>query len=176
MRSIIIRGVFAAAAALTVACSSTDSVGPAGPLASARRTIAPGGGGITTIGRTIDQYVWFSCGNGGAGEAIRVTGQLRYDVQSTKDSAGVYHFSIKSNTIGITGVGLTSGAFFRGLMTERVNSRAEDALNEDVRIADIIRFVAPGSGESFSLMATTRFIVKDGEYVLYDQTWSEVCR
>jgi len=176
MRSIIIRGIFAAAAALTVACNSTDSVTPAGPLASARRTIAPTGGGITTISRTIDQSVWFSCGNGGAGETIHVTGQLRYDVHSTKDSAGVYHFSIKSNTIGITGVGLTSGAFFRGLMTEHVDSRAEDSLNEDVRTADIIRFVAPGSGDSFSLMATSHFIVDAGEYVLYDQTWSEVCR
>ena len=176
MRSIIIRGVLVATTALTVACDSTGSVAPTASAASARRTVSGGGAGIKTISRTIDQYVWFSCGNGGAGETIRVTGQLRYDVQSVRDSAGVYHFSIKSNTIGITGVSLTSGAFFRGLMTEHLNSRAEDNLNEDVRAADIIRFVATGSGTSFSLMVTSHFIVDDGEYVLYDQTWSEVCR
>lgn len=176
MRSVILRGIVAATAALTAACSSTDSVAPTPSRGSARRAVSAEAGGVTTISRTIDQYVWFSCGNGGAGETIRVTGELRYDVQSTKDSSGVYHFSIKSNTFGLTGVGQTSGTFFRGLMTERVNSRAEDYLNEDVRTADIIRFVAAASGESLSLMVTSHFIVDDGTYVLWDQTWSEVCR
>lgn len=173
MRSMIIRGVLAATAALSIACS-TDSIAPTGAHPSARRSIV--GAGTTTIGRTIDQYVWYSCGNGGAGETIHVTGQLRYDFQSIKDSSGVYHLSIKSNTIGITGVGLTTGAFFRGLMTERVNARADDNLSEDVRAADIIRFVAPGSGDSFSLMVSSRFVVDEGEFVLYEQTWNEVCR
>jgi len=176
MRSIFSRGIVAATAALVAACSSTDSVAPTASRASARRAVFAEAGGVSTISRTIDQYVWFSCGNGGAGETIHVTGELRYDVQSTKDSAGVYHFSVKSNTLGVTGVGLTSGTFFRGLMTERVNSRAEDYLNEDVRTADIIRFVAPTSGESLSLMVTSHFIVDDGSYVLWDQTWNEVCR
>ena len=176
MRSIMFRGILAATAALTAACSSTDSLAPVAPAASAPRTISANAEAATTISRTVDQYVWFSCGNGGAGETIHVTGELRYDVHSTKDSSGVSHFSIKSNTFGLTGVGLTSGAFFRGLMTEHVNSRAEDYLNEDVRTADIIRFVAPSSGDSFSLMATSHFIVDEGRYVLWDQTWSEVCR
>jgi len=73
-------------------------------------------------------------------------------------------------------VGLTSGTFFRGLMTEHVNSRAEDYLNEDVRTADIIRFVATGSREAYSLMVSSRFIVDQGDYVLTEQTWEEVCR
>ena len=175
MRSIMIRGVFAATAALTVACSSTDSTAPMSAPASARRAISTGSG-AATIARTIDQYVWFSCGNDGAGETIHVTGQLRYDMQSIKDSSGVYHLNIKSNTLGVTGVGLTSGEFFRGLMTERVNSRADDNLSQDIRAADIIRFVAPGSGDSFSLMVTSRFVVDEGEFVLYEQTWNEVCR
>jgi hypothetical protein len=61
-------------------------------------------------------------------------------------------------------------------MTERLNSRATDNLNEDVRTTDIIRFAALGSGESFSLMVTSHFIVDNGEYVLWDETWNEVCR
>jgi hypothetical protein len=73
-------------------------------------------------------------------------------------------------------VGLTSGTFFRGLMTERITSRAEDYLNEDVRTADMIRFIAPGSGDSYSLMVSSHFIVDQGNYVLWDQTWNEVCR
>jgi len=61
-------------------------------------------------------------------------------------------------------------------MTERGNSRAEDYLNEDIRIADIIRLVAPGSGESYSLMVSTHIIVDQGTYVLWDESWNEVCR
>lgn len=176
MRSTIARAILAATAGLTIACGSTDSTSPTIAPESAVRTVSPNATGAAPIIRTIDQYVSFSCGNGGAGETIRVTGQLRYDVQSTKDSSGVYHLSIKSNTLGVTGVGLTSGEFFRGSMTEHVNSRALDYLNMDVRTTDMIRFVAPGSGDSFSLIATSHFVVDQGNYVLADQTWDEVCR
>jgi hypothetical protein len=172
MRTIVFRAILAVTA-LTAACS-TDSVVPTSAPTSPRRTVVAQG--ITTTSRTIDQYVWLSCANGGAGETVRVTGELRYDFQSMKDSAGVYHLNVKSSTSGLTAVGLTTGTFFRGLMTERINSRAEDYLNMDNRAADIIRFVAPGSGESYSLMVTSHFIVDEGNYVLWDETWTEVCR
>jgi hypothetical protein len=174
MRSIIFRGIAAAAVAFTAACSSTDSVAPA--TASARRTVSAGAEGVTTTSRPIDQYVWVSCTNGGAGEAVRVTGELRYDFLNTKDSSGVFHLSIKSNTSGLTAVGLTSGTLFRGLMTERVNSRAEDYLNMDLRTADIIRFTAIGSADAYSLMVSSHFIVDEGNYLLWEQTWNEDCR
>jgi hypothetical protein len=161
---------------VTAACSSTDSVAPATPHTSAHRTVSADVVGVNSVSRSIDQYVWLSCANGGAGETVRVTGQLRYDLQLTQDSSGVSHLSIKSNTSGLTAVGLTSGTFFRGLMTEHVISRAADYLNEDLRTADIIRFVATGSGDSYSLMVGSHFIVDQGSYVLAEQTWNEVCR
>ena len=174
MRSIIFRGILAATAAFLAACSSTDSVAPVTPSAPTHLTVSAEVG--KTVWRAIDQYVWLSCANGGAGEAVRVSGDVRYDVQRTQDSSGTYHFSIKSNTSGLTAVGLTSGTFFRGMMAERLDSRAQDYLNEDVRTTDIIRFVAPGSGDAYSLMVTSHFIVDQGNYVLWDQTWNEVCR
>ena len=172
MRSIIFRGILAAAAAFTAACSSTDSVAPAAASPSARRTVSVDP--ATTRSRPIDQYVWFDCN--GAGETIHVTGELHYEVQRMQDSSGVYHFNFKSATYDLTAVGLTSGTSYRGLMTEHITTRAEDYLNEDVRTADIIRFVAPGSGDSFSLTASSHFIVDQGDYVLWEQTWNEVCR
>jgi len=176
MRSIIYRGIAAAAFAFTGACSSADSVAPTAAPTSASGTASASAPGAASISRAIDQYVWVSCTNGGAGETLRVTGELRYDVQSTKDSSGVFHFSIKSNTSNLTAVGLTTGTFYRGVMTERVNSRAEDYLNMDLRTADIIRFVAPATGDAYSLMVSSHFIVDEGSYVLWDQTWNEVCR
>ncbi|HSQ32029.1 MAG TPA: hypothetical protein VLN49_19365 [Gemmatimonadaceae bacterium] len=176
MRSIIFRGIAAATVAFAAACSSTDSVAPTTTGASARRTVSADADGVTTRSRPIDQYVWFSCGNGGAGETIHVTGELHYEVLRFQDASGVYHFNFKSATYDLTGVGLTTGTSFRGLMTEHITTRAEDYLNEDVRTADIIRFVAPVSGDSYSLMVSSHFIVDDGDYVLWDQTWSEVCR
>lgn len=176
MRPTIYRGLAVATLAFTGACSSADSVAPNPAPTSARGTVITGAQGTTPVGRTIDQYVWVSCTNGGAGETLRVTGELRYDVQSTQDSTGVFHFSIKSNTSNLTAVGLTTGTFYRGLMTERVNSRAEDYLNMDLRTADIIRFVAPATGDSYSLMVSSHIVVDDGSYVLWDQSWNEVCR
>ena len=131
--------------------------------------INAGGAAVTdTIGRGFSADADFIGGQVGTSPV--------YDVQSTKDSAGVFHFSIKSNTSDLTAVGLTTGTFYRGLMTERVNSRAEDYLNMDLRTADIIRFVAPGTGESYSLMVSSHIVIDQGNYVLYDQTWNEVCR
>jgi hypothetical protein len=179
MRSFILRGILAAATALTAACSSSDSVAPATPVtptALGHLTVSTNAEGVTTMSRPVDQYVWVSCANGGTGETIRVTGDLRYDMKRTQDSSGVSHLNIKSNTSNLIGVGLTTGTFFRGVMTERGNSRAEDSLNEDVRIADIIRLVAPGSSESYSLMVSTHIILDEGTYVLWDETWKEVCR
>jgi len=129
MRSIIFRGILSATIAFTAACSSTDSVAPASPRASADRTVAADVEGVNTVRRSIDQNVWISCANGGAGEAVHVTGDLRYDLHLTQDASGVMHLDIKSNTSGLTAVGLTSGTFFRGLMSEHVNSRAVDNLN-----------------------------------------------
>ena len=176
MRSTIFRGILIAITAIGAACSSTDSVAPLSQPASARSTAAADvlAGGKPS--RSIDQYVWVSCANGGAGETVRVTGDLRYDVQRTQDSSGVYHLSIKSNTSGLTGVGLTTGTVFRGLMIERVNSRGDDYLTMTLRTADIIRFTATGSRDAYSLMVNTTMIVDQGTYVVFEQTWNEVCR
>jgi hypothetical protein len=176
MRSIIFRGILAATAVVAAACSSIDSVAPTISPTTARRDVSADAANVTSMSRSIDQYVWVSCANGGAGEAVRVTGELHYEVQRTQDSSGVFHLNFKSATSGLTAVGLTSGTFSRGLMTEHITSRAEDYLNMDVRTADIIRFVATGSRDSYSLMASTHFIVDQGSYVLWDQTWDEVCR
>jgi hypothetical protein len=176
MRSFILRAATIAVAALTAACSTTDSTAPRTTPASARRSVSAAAPSDATISRLIDRYVWVSCANGGAGETIHVTGDLRYDVHTTQDATGVIHFNVKSNTSGLTGVGTTSGTFFRGMMAEHINSSAADYLNEDVRITDMIRFVAPGSGLAYALTASSHFIIDQGTYVLWDETWNEVCR
>jgi hypothetical protein len=176
MRSTIFRVILAAMAALTAACGTADSFAPTTPPATARRTVSVNPDGDATTKRSVDQYVWLSCMYDGAGETVHVTGELRYDVHNTQDASGVYHLNIKSNTSNLTAVGLTSGTIFRGMMAERINSRAEDYLNSDVRIGDVIRFEAPGSGDAYSLMVTSHFIVDQGNYLLWEQNWNEVCR
>lgn len=167
MQSPIVRVIFVAAAALTAACNSTDSFAPRIPPASARLDVATRD---ASVKQSVDRYISVSCLSGGAGETVRVTGDLRYDVHSTVDGTGVSHLNIKSNTSNLTAIGQTSGTFFRGTMAERINSRAEDYLNSDVRIADVIHFVATGSGDSYSLVVNSHFIVDQGSYVLWEQS------
>jgi len=174
MRSNIFRVISAVALALTAACNGTDSFAPRAPAASGRPVLATADG--TALTQSVDRYVWVSCLNGGSGETVHVTGGLRYDLHTTQDASGAYHLNVKSNTADLHAVGLTSGATFRGTMAERINSRAEDYLNSDVRIADVIRFVAQGSGIAYSLVANSHFIVDQGSYVLWEQSWDEVCR
>jgi hypothetical protein len=176
MRFIIFRGILTATVALTAACGGTDSVAPAALPTAPLRAISGDSDGDTNVSRSIEQTVWLSCAIGGAGEAVRVTGDLRYSVHRTQDASGVTHLNIKSNTSGLIAVGLTSGTLFRGHMSEHVNARAEDELNEDVRTTDIIRFVAAGSPVSYSLMVTSRLVVDGGDYVVAEQEWKEVCR
>jgi hypothetical protein len=172
MQSPVVRVIFVAAAALTAACNSTDSFAPKTPSASARLDAASGG---ASVKQSVDRYVWVPCLSGGAGETVRVTGDVRYDVHSTLDGTGVDHLNIKSNTSNLTAIGQTSGTLFRATMAERINSRDEDYLNFDVRIADVIHFVATGSGDSYSLLVNSHFIVDQGTYVLWEQSWNEVC-
>jgi len=176
MRSIILRGILAATAVLITACDTADSIAPVTPSASTNVRVSADLDNAKTNWRPVDQYVWASCANGGTGETVHVTGDIRFETQRMQDSSGVYHLSIKSNVSGLTAVGLTSGTFFRGMMAEHINSRAEDYLNSDVRGTDIVRFVAPGSGESYSLMVTSHYVVDQGNYVLWEETWTEVCR
>ena len=77
-------------------------------LRRARRDVSADAANVTSLSRPIDQYVWVSCANGGAGEAVRVTGELHYEVQRTQDASGVFHLNFKSATSGLTAVGLTS--------------------------------------------------------------------
>ena len=69
MRSIIFRSILAAATALIAACGRTDSVSPVTRPTSAPRAGSADVFGGTQVSRSIDQYVWLSCANGGAGVA-----------------------------------------------------------------------------------------------------------
>jgi len=175
MKSMIFRGVAAAVIVLAAACSPADSPALTTPKGSANRDVV-GALGSGAVKRQIDQYVWASCMDGGDGEAVHVTGEIRYDMLVVQDGAGVSHLSIKSNTSGLTAVGQTTGIFFRATMSEHVNSRAEDILNEDIRASDIIRFTATGSRAAYSLMVTSHIVVDGGNYIVWDETWNEVCR
>ena len=172
MRSTIVSIVFLTAAVLTAGCNSTDSVTPRIRPAAARLDVA---NSDATLKQSVDRYVFVPCLLGGVGETVRVTGDLRYDVHSMQDATGVYHLNIKSNSSNLTAVGLTSGTFFRASLGERINSRAEDYLNSDERISDVIKFAATGSNDSYSLVVNSHFVVDQGTYVLWEQDWNEGC-
>src|SRR5262249_22844008 len=101
LMSSTIRVILAAAAALTAACSSTDSFAPKTPSASARADVASSNGDAS-VKQSVDRYVTLSCLSG---ETVRVTGDLRYDFHTTVDGSGVYHLSIKSSTSNLIAVG-----------------------------------------------------------------------
>jgi hypothetical protein len=55
-----------------------------------------------------------SCGNAGVGESVQLSGSLQIVSSLTLDSAGGFHLYSHVNPQGVSGIGLSSGATYRG--------------------------------------------------------------
>src|SRR3954453_10041297 len=54
------------------------------------------------------------CANGGAGEDVFLSGDIHIVVHVTFDGSGGAHFDEIHNPQGVSGIGLTTGAMYRG--------------------------------------------------------------
>lgn len=196
MRSLMLRTIAVAAVVLTGACSTSDSVAPAPAIAASARTTAARAASAAVTGdvasdgttltdatafasgsRSIEGYQWISCAANGAGEYVRTSGDIRYWAHRLKDSSGVYHININSNTSQLTGVGTTTGDTYRGMQTERVISRGVGYSGfQSLRIAETIHFVATGGGADFTVQYDTHIEVdENGTLVLWVQDQRVSC-
>lgn len=167
-----------AVAVLAAACAPADSpVAPTAAPTAPRAVVSAAATQDTTAGltadafgsaaRTIDRYYWVDCGANGAGEYVHATGNIRYRSHMTRDSSGVTHIDINSNTSQLTGVGVQSGAFYRGMATEHVTGRGESYGGfQSTRIAEMIHFVAPGAGAAFTVQYDTHIEIDENGTVL----------
>ena len=74
---------------------------------------------MTTNVRTpLDFLNFVSCANGGAGELIHVSGILHTVVTATTSQNGGVHITSHFNSVGVSGVGETTGLRYRENGTE----------------------------------------------------------
>ena len=69
---------------------------------------------VTTIVRTpIDGLLFASCGNGGAGEDVAISGTLQEVFRTTVDNVGGFHVTQQFNQVGVSGIGQVTGTKYR---------------------------------------------------------------
>lgn len=189
MRLTSLRAITLAATVLAAACSAGDSVAPRttapARVASAVRgadastdTTSPAAGTLLgSTSRSIDGYQWVSCAANGAGEWVQTAGEIRYRARWFRDSSGIYHVHINSNTSQLTGVGTTTGDAYRGTETERVTARAAGYSGfESLRIAENVHYVATGGGANFTIQYDDHVeLDANGNLVLWVESQRTTC-
>ena len=106
---------------LAGALASCDKAGPYEPLAMPAALAVASAGGLLLQENTrlpLDQTVADPC----TGENVRLTGELHLAHKVSTDGLGVQHDAFHTNFTNVTGVGLSSGDFYRGTSAETAQS------------------------------------------------------
>jgi len=107
-----------------------------------------------------DSVVFVPCANGGAGEDVELLGSLNFVFHSTFDQAGGMHLQLRSNLQGVSGIGTTTGAKYRGSDSELMefNVSSDDAPFEGTSVTSM-RIVGQGPGNNFVLHESAHFTI-----------------
>jgi hypothetical protein len=88
------------------------------------------------------ELIFTSCANGGAGEAIAVSGTLHEVFHTTVDNVGGFHLREQSNPQGVSGVGQVTGAKYQ----VTGGSPVEENLKTSVEVTSVTNFRIIGQG------------------------------
>jgi len=140
--------------------------------------VGAAGSGADRASFPFDQLVFVPCANGGAGEAVELTGSMNFVFHSTFDSAGGMHFQLKSNLQGVAGVGMTTGAKYRASDSESFvfNVAADDAPFESTSVSSF-NIIGEGKGNNFVLHETAHFTINaNGDVTAQHDNFSVDCK
>jgi hypothetical protein len=98
------------------------------------------------------------CANGGAGEAVALTGNLHDLFDVSMNAKGGFHFKFHDNPQGVSGTGLTTGAKYQGTGV----TQGEMNLNVGTQMTSINNFRIIGQGPG------NNFLVHDNMHVTVD--------
>jgi hypothetical protein len=88
------------------------------------------------------ELIFTSCANGGAGEAIAISGTLHEVFHTTVDNVGGFHLSEQSNPQGVSGVGQVTGTKYQ----VTGGSPVEENLKASVEVTSVTNFRIIGQG------------------------------
>jgi hypothetical protein len=102
---------------------------------------------ITQSVTPLDTLITVPCAAGGAGETVHVTGAAHMVFAVTQDANGGVHVATHVNTIGLSGVGLTTGAKYQAFQQDSTVLNSGGTGNEFTIINNFL-MTAPGPGNN----------------------------
>jgi hypothetical protein len=96
----------------------------------------------------ISTTTFVPCANGGAGEDVALSGNLHDLLSVTFDGSGGYHLTASDNPQGVTGIGLTTGAFYQGTGVTRSNADSTAGGTNVFTFVDNFRIIGHGSASN----------------------------
>jgi hypothetical protein len=123
----------------------------------------------------IDIVVFVPCANGGAGEAVELSGTLHDLFHITFDSAVGFHGRFLDNPQGVTGTGLSTGAKYQG--TGVTEDQFNAKVGEEETFVNNFRIIGQGPGNNLLVHENFHFTVNaNGQVTAFHDNFSVTCR
>jgi hypothetical protein len=105
----------------------------------------------------IDQVVFISCANGGAGESVTLSGTLHVLFHFTVNGAGQVTVTSQVNPQGVSGIGEITGSKYQG--TGVSSSIATGRVGSQTTTINNFRIIGQGPGNNFLVHENLHFTV-----------------
>lgn len=103
----------------------------------------------TRIDDTVDLMEFVPCAAGGAGEGVKLSGDLHIFFHTTADSSGGVHSSYQFNPQGVIGVGKITGDIYRATGLSRGSLFVKNGEVRNETENESFMLVGPGTGNNF---------------------------
>jgi hypothetical protein len=116
------------------------------------------------------------CANGGAGEDVFLSGDIHVVVHVTLDGTGGAHFDEIHNPQGVSGVGLITGAMYRGVGGSPLDASNIRVGEEHTSVRNML-LIGQGPGNNLVLHADFHItVLADGTVTAFHDNLSMSCR
>jgi len=132
----------------------------------------------THLTRPFSATLWIPCANGGAGEMVRLLGQLEIQIQTTEDDNGGLHMLTHVRPSGVVGFGAVTGLVYRGVGgTFQHENEAPDGFPATYTYGNIFRIIGQGPGNNLMLHVVVHQTVNaNGETTADVDVSSQSCK
>ena len=129
----------------------------------------------TNVAVPFESQVFVPCANGELGELVNLSGALHVLSTATVDADGGIHLSLKSQPMGITGIGESTGDKYQGTGVTRANLNVTAAAH--LTLVNNFRIIGQGRGNNFLVHETLVITVNaDGTVTVAADHFSIDCK
>ena len=144
---------------LRLGFSATVGVVAAVFLFTGTAAAAPAAPATTTQDIPANFSTFVPCAAGGAGEMVALSGQIHAVFHVTETTDGGSSITSEFNPMGVSGVGQTTGATYRGTGNTSITVVTAPSGVQESTVVDNFRLIAPGPGNNLAVHETVHVSV-----------------